>query len=142
MKAFFSKYRQIIINAITITLVLFCLIDLYFIFEVVPQSNDECLWNEKSVNDTTKIYFTNVKFEGVTWEAGIRDGDVLKAINGIQTTSNFKATVILNSLKAGEYAEYTIERDGYEFKTKVYIKKLINFGGLGIASVVDISDLQ
>lgn len=133
MKEFITKYRQFLLNALTVLLVLISLINFYFIFEIVPQSNDECLWQEKTENDTTKIFFNNVKFEGVTWEAGIRDNDILKAINGIRTTDNFKATVILNSLKAGEYAEYTIERDGYEFKTKVYIKKLLNFSGLGIA---------
>jgi serine phosphatase RsbU (regulator of sigma subunit) len=133
MKSFIIKYKPVLINVLTITLLLVSLINFYFLFEVVPQSNDECLWINKNEKDDGKIYFDLVKFEGVTWEAGIRDNDILKEINGIKTSSLYKASVILNSLKAGEYAEYKVERSGYEFTTKVYVKKLINFAGLGLA---------
>ncbi|NLT51108.1 MAG: SpoIIE family protein phosphatase [Ignavibacteria bacterium] len=132
MKSFILKNRPLIINFTTFSLLLVLVINFYFLFEITPQSNDECYWRLKEINGEKELHFDLVKFEGVTWQAGIRDNDILKEINGISVSNGMKAQIILNSLKSGEYAEYKIERDGYEFTTKVYIKKLINFGALGL----------
>jgi sigma-B regulation protein RsbU (phosphoserine phosphatase) len=89
------------------------------------------LWiNKKLSKDSTAIFFDLVKVEGVTWNAGIRDGDQLIAIDGKILHHNFQAQDILNTFDSGEYADYTVMRDGKIFNTKVYVKKLIPFGNL------------
>ncbi len=101
--------------------------NLYFIFNVTPQSNDECLWVQKTNNKKNEIYFDFVKFEGVTWKAGIRDGDKLLEINDIPIKSTSHATLILDSIKEGYYAKYKVQRGNKIFETKVYIKKLVDY---------------
>lgn len=105
--------------------------NLYFTLEIIPQSNDECLWIQKRIDkDNVGIFFELVKKEGVTWEAGIRDGDRLLAINGVEIKNTGSAQYLLNQIAAGDSAYYLYERDGIEYEEYVQIKKLVNFGSL------------
>jgi len=107
---------------------------IYGLVEIFPTSNDECLWVRKKVApDTLEVYFDFVKFEGVTWNAGIRDGDRLIAINGVPVKNIYVATYVLDQVAAGDSAIYTIERNGQRIETKVKIKKLINITRLAFA---------
>lgn len=139
IKNIFFKYHRSLIIAITVVLFIASLVNLFFITEVVPTSNDECLWEytKSSTGEDgemrSRIQFDKVKFEGVTWDAGIRDGDILLEINGTKVNTAMHAQYILNSVPEGHYARYTYERDGQVYKTKVYVKKLISFGNLGFA---------
>ncbi|MGE5399216.1 MAG: SpoIIE family protein phosphatase [Ignavibacteriales bacterium] len=132
IKLFIQKYRRNIIIVVTVLLAVLGLTNLYFSLEVTPVSNDECLWVEKRVSaDSVFIFFEKVKNEGVAWNAGIRNGDRLVAIGDVRLPNNIVASVTLNRYKAGQYARYTVSRDGKEFQTTVYVKKLINFSTLG-----------
>jgi serine phosphatase RsbU (regulator of sigma subunit)/MFS family permease len=94
-------------------------------------SNDECLWEPKKINkDSTAIFFNLVKVDGVTWNAGIRNGDQLLEIDNNLLKDRFHAQIILNEFASGDYADYKVKRDGKIFTTKVYVKKLIQFGDL------------
>lgn len=105
--------------------------NLYFTLEIIPQSNDECLWIQKRIDkDNVGVFFDLVKKDGVTWEAGIRDGDRLLAINGVEIKNTGSAQYLLNQIAAGDSAYYHYERDGTEYEEYVQIKKLINFGSL------------
>lgn len=105
--------------------------NLYFTLEIIPQSNDECLWIQKRIDkDNVGIFFELVKKEGVTWEAGIRDGDRLLAINGVEIKNTGSAQYLLNQIAAGDSAYYLYERDGIEYEEYIQIKKLVNFGSL------------
>lgn len=127
-------FRKRMILPFTIILALLSLINFYFIFEVTPQPNDECLWIPKKGEDgKAHFYFDEVKFQGVTWNAGIRDGDELIAINERKITNVFVANYELNMMFEGDSALYKISRNGYEFETKVEVKKLIQIGGLSFA---------
>ncbi len=107
------------------------MVQLYFVIAVRVTSNDECYWIPKKVSaDSVAIYFDLVKVEGVTWEAGIRDGDQLIAINGEVLYSTKQATIILNKVESGDYADYTFMRDGKVINTEVRVKKLIQYGNL------------
>jgi len=77
-----SNRKGVIIFSFLILLILSS-VNYYSIFFVTAQSNDECLWVLK-VNDEGKtfIQFDQVKFEGVAWNAGVRDGDILLSIDG------------------------------------------------------------
>jgi len=132
LKKFYTKQKQVLIVISTALLAILSLICFYFIFNVTAQSNDECLWTEKIINGTTTIVFEQVKVEGVTWKAGIRDGDQLRAIDGISTYNNLAATKILDKISYGDYATYNVFRNGAEFEAKVFIKKFIDISSLSV----------
>ncbi len=134
LKKLWLRIREKAIIGITIPLAILSLVSIYYVLEVNVTSNDECLWMHKRISpDSTAIVFDHVKVEGVTWNAGIRNGDYLLAINNTEVTSPYQAQNLLNSVPAGEYAEYTILKDGEIVKTRVYIKKLVNFGMLAVS---------
>ena len=87
-----SKYRKKLIVPVTLVLAFIGLINIYFVLNITPRTNDECLWEQEKVGrDSIRIYFDLVKFEGVTWNAGIRDGDEFLAIDGKKLRSTYHA---------------------------------------------------
>ncbi|GAB4290946.1 MAG: hypothetical protein Kow0098_09800 [Ignavibacteriaceae bacterium] len=130
-KEIYLRFRSRIITIFSVLMIGLALLNIYFVIEVKVTSNDECLWQPKKINeDCTAIIFQYVKVDGVSWEAGIRDGDQLLEIDGVPLTGTLQAQKILNTFKEDELAEYTIKRNGEIFKTKVRIKKLIQIGSL------------
>lgn len=134
-KRYFLKYRLNIASGITLFLAFIAVLSIYFALEVRVTSNDECIWDPIKVSqDSVKMVFKNVKIEGVTFNAGIRDGDILLQIDNKNLKTTFEAQRILNEFKSGEYADYTIQKpDGKIVHTTVYVKKLIQFGSLAAA---------
>ncbi len=131
MKDFFLKNRSKIIIAVSTVLILTAVIEIYFVLFVRVQSNDECIWQPKKINKTESIIvFQSVKVGGVTWNAGIRDGDELVEINNQKLANPTAAQNILDKVKSGHYADYTIKKDGKLIHTKVYIKKLVRVNNL------------
>jgi sigma-B regulation protein RsbU (phosphoserine phosphatase) len=132
LKATYLKIRPRFLTWFTIALIGISLLSIYYVVEVRVTSNDECLWIPKKVTrDSTAIYFDVVKYEGVTWNAGIRNGDQLLKINGQVLISTLHAQQILNEIPGGEYAEYLFKNaDGEIITTQVYVKKLIQFRNL------------
>jgi sigma-B regulation protein RsbU (phosphoserine phosphatase) len=132
LKATYLKVRPRFLTWFTIALIAVSLLSIYYVVEVRVTSNDECLWIPKKITrDSTAIYFDVVKYEGVTWNAGIRNGDQLLEINGQALKNTLHAQQILNEVPGGEYAEYLIKNaDGELITTQVYVKKLIQFGNL------------
>jgi serine phosphatase RsbU (regulator of sigma subunit) len=131
-KKFFLKYRQKLIIAASTIILIFAVVNIYFNLYIDVNSNDECAWvvPKHASNDSVQVYFNLVKVNGVTWNAGIRDGDRLIAINGIKIENDRQAQIILNKVSEGHYAHYSVERNGKIFETKVYIKKLVNIFNL------------
>lgn len=133
-KKFWIKNYTKFILLTTIVFFLVGLINFFFIFEITAQSNDECLWVMRKVSpDSATIEFQFVKENGVTWNAGIRDGDYLLSIDGVKTYNTIIASRLLDKVQAGDYATYTASHNGKIFETKVLVKKLINFPGLAFA---------
>ncbi|MCH7516114.1 MAG: SpoIIE family protein phosphatase [Bacteroidetes bacterium] len=132
IKATYLKWKSKLIAGFSIALIAVALLNIYFVLEVRVTSNDECLWIPKKINkDSTAIFFDLVKVDGVTWNAGIRNGDQLLMINGETLNYTLQAQEILNRVKGGEYADYAIQKPDEEIvTTKVYIKKLIQYGTL------------
>ena len=131
IKTLYYKWRPKLIIGVSLILIAIAVLNIYYVVEVHVTSNDECLWiPKKAGKDSVAIFFDVVKVEGVTWNAGIRNGDQLIAIDGKKLESTFQAQDILNEFNRGDYADYTYERNGEIFKTKVYVKKLIQFGNL------------
>ena len=135
LRRLFLKYKADLIGGLTIILIVISIVSIYFVLEVRAQSNDECLWvPNKDMNDSTVVKFDYVKVNGVAWNAGIRDGDRLIGINGVKIKNTIQAQLILDEVKSGEYADYEVlKSNGETLKTKVYVKKLIQFGSLAQA---------
>jgi sigma-B regulation protein RsbU (phosphoserine phosphatase) len=134
VKKFLIRHRSKIIIVMSLFLIMLALGNILILTTVNPTSNDECLWVPTKQSDTLAIKFSTVKTNGVTWNAGIRNGDYLIAINGTKLKSTEQAQMILNRIEAGGIAEYTVKKSSGELiETKVYIKKLINFSLLGIS---------
>ena len=128
LKEFFIKNRSKFIIVVSVALIILSLVEIYYDVNVIPNSNDECLWIRKKISkDSTGIFFDYVKVNGVSWNAGIRDGDRLLAINDTYLANTLVAQQTLNKVNSGEYAKYTVMREENIFTTKVYIKKLIRF---------------
>src|ERR1035437_6543292 len=128
IKNLIARNRQKLNIISAIFLLLIGLLNLFFVFEVRATSNDECLW----VPEKNGIFFDKVKIIGVTWNAGIRNGDQLISINKKNITDVFVAQTILNKVKSGNYADYIFKKGDKEIATKVYVKKLINFSQVGL----------
>ena len=132
LKRYFLKYRLNIASGLTVLLTLIAILSIYFTLEVNVTSNDECIWRPTKIGkDSTAILFETVKVNGVTYNAGIRNGDELLEINGVPIRNIFVAQAILNKIESGDYADYkTRKPDGRVIDSKVFVKKLINFGSL------------
>ena len=129
-----AKYRSKIIAPLVLLLSILVLAQFYFIFEITPQPNDECIWEPQEVTkDSVGYFFSNVKQGGVTWNAGIRDGDQLLKIDNKPILKLYEASAILNKFSEGDSALYTVSRNEEIFETNVVVKKLIQFGGLSFA---------
>ena len=127
LKKLWIKQHTKFIVVITAILAVIGFINFYYIFEVTAQSNDECLWNLKKISrDSTVIVFDQVKVDGVTWQAGIRDGDYLLKIDGVKTPNLIIASHLLDKIKKGDYATYTVESKGRIFETPVLVKLLLS----------------
>jgi phosphoserine phosphatase RsbU/P len=129
IKNFIARNRQKLIIISAIFLFIIGILNFFFVYVVRVTSNDECLWIPKQQG----IFFDKVKVNGVTWNAGIRNGDQLISINKEKIISDLSAQRILNKVKAGNYAEYVFRKAGKDIQTKVYIKKLMNFSQVGLA---------
>jgi serine phosphatase RsbU (regulator of sigma subunit) len=129
------KHRSDIFSALTIFLTFIAILCIYFAFEVRVQSNDECLWEpHKVTSDSSIVKFDKVKVNGVSWNAGIRNGDYLVGINGTKIKSTIQAQLILDEVKSADFAAYEVRKpDGKILNTKVYIKKLIQIDSLSAA---------
>ncbi|HWP82992.1 MAG TPA: SpoIIE family protein phosphatase [Bacteroidota bacterium] len=88
-------------------------------------SNDQCGWLERRDGKPGAL-IVDVVPGGVTDRAGVRNGDILLAINGKTFTHPFQAMNIINPLPPGTFVTYLIERDGEQFEAQVEILKVIN----------------
>jgi serine phosphatase RsbU (regulator of sigma subunit) len=114
-------------------------------------SNDQCGWlvREKPLPGGV---ITQIVPGGVADRAGLKEGDILLAINDRKFTYTESAMQIINSIKRNDYAEYTIDRAGTIFKTQVQILKvfdvrylvnfLLGFGFLVVGHIVVMSRPQ
>ena len=132
LKLYYLKYRLKLAIGITLTLAALHIIAIYVSLEVNILSNDECIWRAtKSSKDSVQYIFESLKVNGVTWDAGIRNGDQLLEINNEKIYSDRQAQTILNKFKSGQYVDYTVKKpDGKVLSTKVEIKKLVLFGNI------------
>ena len=83
-------------------------------------SNDQCGWLVRD-KGLPGLVITQIVPGGVADRAGLKEGDILLAINGKEFTRSESAMKIINGVKRNDYAEYTIDRAGAVFKTPVQV---------------------
>lgn len=96
-------------------------------------SNDECLWVKEGRPDSTGVFIRQVMPGGVADKAGLKDGDLLIAINGQRFKDGNGAQRILNRVGAKETAVYLIERNGEQMEVQITVTKVFNLLYLSIA---------
>ncbi|MBK7104048.1 MAG: SpoIIE family protein phosphatase [Ignavibacteriae bacterium] len=134
LSKFLAKYRKKIILPVTILLGIIGFINLYFILNITPRTNDECLWKQEKIGkDSLRIYFDLVKHNGITWNAGIRDGDTFLKIDGKKLRNLFHASYLADRKPTGDSLVFTVSREGKVFDTTIKVKKIIDIGGLAFA---------
>ncbi|MDP2037136.1 MAG: SpoIIE family protein phosphatase, partial [Ignavibacteria bacterium] len=134
LRSILSKHFSHIILFLSAILVMICALNFFYLFDITAQSNDECLWRDSDFfTEQNIIKFDLVKVDGVTWVAGIRNGDRLISINGKPAINTLVASKTLDVVASGNYAVYVVERNGKQFTTNVYIKKLVSFNNLAFA---------
>ncbi|MDP3147750.1 MAG: SpoIIE family protein phosphatase [Ignavibacteria bacterium] len=134
IKIFLNKHFSHFILFLSAILVMICALNLFYIFDVTAQSNDECLWRDSDFKSEKNIItFDLVKVNGVTWAAGIRNHDRLVSINGVLCKNTLDASRTLDKVSSGDYAVYVFEKNGQRFTGKIYVKKLITFNNLALA---------
>jgi serine phosphatase RsbU (regulator of sigma subunit)/MFS family permease len=94
-------------------------------------TTDDCLWEIKTGKDSSdmKLVITNIIKGGVADQAGIKDGDLLLAINGIEFNNTISAMDILNRY-SNEFITYTILRNGEIFDLRIWVYKFISYSFL------------
>ncbi|MCH8325667.1 MAG: hypothetical protein IIB83_03760 [Bacteroidetes bacterium] len=133
IQSLYNQNKTKVFSILSLLILFIAAINIYYVVEVNVTSNDECYWVPKKVNaDSSAILFKFVKENGVTWNAGIRNDDQLLGIDNIPTKTIWQAQFILNKFKEGELADYTVLHNGKILKTKVYVKKLLQFGDLAL----------
>ncbi len=136
IKEYYLKNKQLFIIIISIILILTAVIEIYFVLALRVTSNDECSWVPEKVSpDSSVIVFDKVKVGGVTWNAGIRNGDKFLQIQNINVSDPNEAQLILNKISYGKFANYTVEKkdNNQIFHTQVFVKKFIQIGSLANA---------
>jgi len=142
---------RIVYSAATVVVLVLTLFNALNILFFKASSNDQCGWLIRD-KGLPGLEITQIVPGGVADRAGLRDGDILLAINGKMFTPLENATQIINNIKRNEFAEYTVERAGTIFKTQVQILKvfdvrylvnfLLGFGFLVVGHIVVMSRPQ
>ncbi len=118
---------------VVILLAVLAFVQIYFTFYVFPPVNDECLWEPKYVKpDSAVIIFKDVKKDGVTWNAGIRDNDTLISVDGEKANSLIQMNIILSDKNEGDIVFYKVKHGEKIFEAPVLVKKLIPIKSLTI----------
>ncbi len=94
-------------------------------------SNDQCAWLTLDGGRQGAL-IAGVAKGGVTDRAGVMDGDTLTKINGIAFTSTRQAQAIVDSLKAGDFATYTLKRGDKLVEARVEMGKVFDVRFLSI----------
>lgn len=151
MAALSPRTIRILYSAATFLVLILTLSHALNILFFKATSNDQCGWLARE-KGKPGVEITQVVAGGVTDVAGVRNGDILLAIDSIKFRDGQEAMRIINNVKLHDYVEYLVERDGATFTTRVQVLKvfdirylgnyLLGFGFLVVGYVVVISRPQ
>lgn len=92
-------------------------------------TTDDCLWVEEYNGKKPEegLYIDRIIEGGTADKAGLKNGDILIAINGVKFKETKEATKLLNSY-GNEFIDYTILRDNKLMTVKIEVYKLFILG--------------
>lgn len=93
-------------------------------------SNDQCGWLPPG-EGKKGVVITQIAPGGVADVAGLKEGDILHAINGQRFSDGQDAMRIINKVQRNEYAEYLVQRADSMFTTHVRVLKVFDIVYLG-----------
>lgn len=130
----FKNISENTLRFLFILIAFLCLILSIFAFEnnfiSKRMTTDDCLWlDSKDSIGNRNLVITQIIKDGVADKAGLQDGDLLVAINGIQLNGTYNAMDILNQY-SNEYITYTIMRNNEIIDVKIWVYKFISYGFL------------
>lgn len=115
---------------VLIALVFLILSTLSFYNNVIDRkmTTDDCLWETVNPNNPkdSALYILQIIPGGVSEEAGLKDKDILIAINGHTFKGTSEAMTILNKFR-NEIITYTIIRNGVIYNVNIWVYKFFNF---------------
>jgi phosphoserine phosphatase RsbU/P len=90
-------------------------------------TTDDCLWEPVNIENYTDsaLYITQIIPGGVADEAGLKDRDILIAINGQKFKGSSDAMFLLNKY-SNEIITYTIIRNGILYNVNIWVYKYFN----------------
>ena len=86
---------------------------------LTTQEIDSKLQKEKKLNNNQGVYVANVVKDGASDKAGIKEGDVIKKINGKKVTTVAELSEVMAQLSPNESATFEIERAGQSMTKNV-----------------------
>lgn len=130
----FKNISENSLRLLILLIAFLCLILSIFAFENNFFSNrmttDDCLWLDKTDSLGHRyLVITQIIKDGVADKAGIQDGDLLIAINGISLGGSMSAMDILNQYR-NEFITYTIIRNNEILDVKIWVYKFVSYGFL------------
>jgi serine protease Do len=120
----------------------------YLGISMAPEGLDDSKKKELGINsDAAGVFVMEVDPRGAAGEAGIKKGDVIIKVNGIEVNSDAQLAEMIARQKPGDDVKITFVRDGIEKNTDAVLKnKLGTFASMKTAAIeslgADFSDLN
>jgi Do/DeqQ family serine protease len=80
---------------------------------------------QEGIKDEEGVYVMNVPEKGAAAEAGIKKGDVITKLNGLQVNSGAEMVGLIATYRPGEKVKVTYKRDGKEFEVPVTLRNSV-----------------
>ena len=85
---------------------------------------DETLAEEIGVNDLNGVYVEKLMDKGSAKDAGIKEGDIIKEVEGIEINSATELQAKVGEFRPGDKITVSLERDGSRIEKKVLLKNM------------------
>ncbi len=121
-----SRQLKIIFNVIAVYVLLTCLYVFIDAFFLRIFSNDQCVWVDERVNGKITVFIHDILEDGVAGRAGVKDGDILVAINDSVVENSIQAQRILNRFTPDDEVVYTVLRSGQDLRLPLHIVRTFN----------------
>jgi hypothetical protein len=118
------ELKQQLISALLVVLTAAALVSAGINFQQqrkFPFPDDGVTWADRGVAGVNRVVAIHIQPDSAAQKAGIKAGDVLTQINGLNVHTSDQATRALVRLGPWSRADYVLERGGLEIKAKVIV---------------------
>jgi two-component system, NtrC family, sensor kinase len=118
------ELKQQLVSALLVVLTAAALVSAGINFQQqrkFPFPDDGVTWTDRDVGGVNRVVALHIQPESAAAKAGIKTGDVLTEINGLNVHTSDQATRALVRLGPWSRADYVLERNGLEIKAKVIV---------------------